>query len=259
MKEIKLLALGDVVRTASCEYIEKKLWNYRKENDIDIVVVNGENSSGKGGIDKKSAEHLLSSGVDVITTGNHVFKSFDSKTLLEYNKYVLRPANYPESLPGEGAVLFDAAGKTFLIINVMGTVLMEPLSCPFAAVEKILEKNKGKYDISVLDIHAETTSEKRALGFFFDGKVSAIFGTHTHVETADEQILPGGTAYITDIGMCGPDNSILGIEPSCVIEKLRMHIPVRFNVSENKITAHGVIFTFSAENCHVSSVKRIVF
>ncbi len=258
LKNIKLLALGDVIRVAGCEYLEKNLWRYRRENDIDIVVANGENSSGSGGIDKKSAEILLSAGVDVITTGNHVFKSFDAKNLLDDNKYVIRPANYSSSLAGYGYTFFDAAGKRFLIINIMGIVLMEPLACPFEAVERILEREKGNYDISVLDIHAEATSEKRALAFCFDGKINAVFGTHTHVETADETLLPRGTAYITDIGMCGPDDSILGIAPECIIEKLRMHIPVRFNVSENKITAHGAIFTFD-ENGKAVSVERVKF
>jgi metallophosphoesterase (TIGR00282 family) len=140
----------------------------------------------------------------------------------------------------------------------MGIVMMEPLSDPFSAVEKILERNKGKYDISVLDIHAEATSEKRALGFYFDGKINAIFGTHTHVQTADEQILPKGTGYITDIGMCGPDNSVLGIDAKCIIEKLRMHTPVRFTVPNTKVTAHGVIFTFG-ENGKVKKTERITF
>lgn len=258
MKEIKLLALGDVVRTVSCEYISKHLWRYRKENGIDIVVANGENSAENSGIDRQSADMLLSYGVDVITTGNHVFKTGEAKKLLDESKYVIRPANYPEALPGYGYTFFDAAGKTFLIINVMGIVMMEPLSDPFSAVEKILERNKGKYDISVLDIHAEATSEKRALGFYFDGKIDAIFGTHTHVQTADEQILPKGTGYITDIGMCGPDNSVLGIDAKCIIEKLRMHTPVRFTVPNTKVTAHGVIFTFG-ENGKVKKTERITF
>lgn len=258
MKEIKLLALGDVVRTVSCEYISKHLWRYRKENGIDIVVANGENSAENSGIDRQSADMLLSYGVDVITTGNHVFKTGEAKKLLDESKYVIRPANYPEALPGYGYTFFDAAGKTFLIINVMGIVMMEPLSDPFSAVEKILERNKGKYDISVLDIHAEATSEKRALGFYFDGKINAIFGTHTHVQTADEQILPKGTGYITDIGMCGPDNSVLGIDAKCIIEKLRMHTPVRFTVPNTKVTAHGVIFTFG-ENGKVKKTERITF
>ena len=258
MKEIKLLALGDVVRTVSCEYISKHLWRYRKENGIDIVVANGENSAENSGIDRQSADTLLSYGVDVITTGNHVFKTGEAKKLLDESKYVIRPANYPEALPGYGYTFFDAAGKTFLIINVMGIVMMEPLSDPFSAVEKILERNKGKYDISVLDIHAEATSEKRALGFYFDGKINAIFGTHTHVQTADEQILPKGTGYITDVGMCGPDNSVLGIDAKCIIEKLRMHTPVRFTVPNTKVTAHGVIFTFG-ENGKVKKAERITF
>jgi metallophosphoesterase (TIGR00282 family) len=258
LKDIKILALGDIVRTVSCEYISKKLWQFRRENGIDIVIANGENSAENSGIDRNSADMLLSYGVDVITTGNHVFKTHDAKRLLDENKYVIRPANYPEALPGYGYTFFDAAGKTFLIINVMGIVMMEPLSDPFASVEKILERNKGKYDISILDVHAEATSEKRALGIYFDGKIDVIFGTHTHVQTADEQILPGGTGYITDLGMCGPDNSVLGIEAKCIIEKLRMHTPVKFTVPNTKITAHGAIFTIGSDG-KVKKAERITF
>ena len=258
MKDIKLLALGDVVRNVSCNHISRNLWKFRRENGIDIVVANGENSADNGGIDRQSAETLLSYGVDVLTTGNHVFKSYDAKQLLDENKYVIRPANYPEALPGYGYTLFSAAGKTFLIINVMGIVQMEPLADPFTAVEKILEKNRGKYDISVLDIHAEATSEKRAMGLFFDGKINVIFGTHTHVQTADEQILPRGTGYITDLGMCGPDNSVLGIDLKCIVEKLRMHTPVKFTVSGTKITAHGAVFTLDGESGKVKKDRKSV-
>lgn len=259
MKEIKLLALGDIVRPVSCEHIAKRLWRFRKEHGIDLVVANGENSSANGGIDTNSADDLLSYGVDVITTGNHVFKNNDAKNLLDENKYVIRPCNYPEALPGYGYTFFEACGKIFLFINVMGVVTMEPLADPFSAVEKILENNAGKYDISVLDIHAEATSEKRALAFYFDGKINAIFGTHTHVTTADEQIMPRGTAYITDLGMCGPDNSVLGIDSKCIIEKLRMHTPVRFTVSETKVTAHGAIITFDATTGKAVDIERVTF
>lgn len=259
MKEIKLLALGDVVRPVSCDYIAKNLWRFRKEHNIDIVIANGENSSETGGIDRTSADTLLSFGVDVITTGNHVFKSFDARKLLDENKFVIRPANYPPELPGYGYTLFSAAGKTFLIINVMGIVLMDPLSDPFSSVEKILEKNKGEYDIAVLDIHAEATSEKRALAFYFDGRINAIFGTHTHVQTADEQIMPKGTAYITDLGMCGPEDSVLGVDANCIIEKLRMHTPVKFTVTGKKVKANGVIFTFDASSGKAVKIERVSF
>ena len=259
MKEIKLLALGDVVRTVSCDHISARLWRFRREHGIDIVVANGENSAENSGIDRESAETLLSYGVDVITTGNHVFKNNEAKALLDENKYVIRPANYPDTLPGYGYTFFEAAGKTFLIINVMGVVMMEPLADPFSAVEKILEKNKGKYDVSVLDIHAEATSEKRAMGLFFDGKIDIIFGTHTHVQTADEQILPRGTGYITDLGMCGTDNSVLGIDTKCIVEKLRMHTPVKFTVSGKKVTAHGAVFTLDGATGKVKKVERVKF
>ena len=256
---MKILILGDVSRSLSCKYVSEKLWRYRKENQIDFVVVNGENASEQNGIDRYAADMLFSAGADVITTGNHAFKRYEAKTLFEEEKMLLRPANFPGIVPGEGAVLADAAGMTVLVINLLGVVMMEPLENPFFTIEKILTEYKGKYDISVLDFHAETTSEKLALAHYLDGRITLFFGTHTHVTTADECILPKGTAYITDVGMCGPDFSVLGIRPECIIEKMTTALPVKFVPSSNKITAHGILVDVDRKTKKAKSIQRITF
>ena len=259
MGSLRLLILGDVSRTSSCEYIEKNLWQYRKENKIDFVVINGENSAEGNGIDRASAEVLLSAGADVLTTGNHAFKRYDAKHLFEENRNVLRPANFPGSVPGEGAALIDVDGLSVLVINLLGIVLMEPLENPFFTVERILKQYEGKYDLSIVDFHAEATSEKQALAYYLDGRVTVLFGTHTHVATADECILPEGTAYITDVGMCGPDFSVLGIKPECIIEKMTTGLPVKFIPSENKVTAHGIVVEVDRNIKKAFSIERITF
>ena len=256
---MKILILGDVSRSASCKYVCDKLWRYRKENGVDLLVVNGENCAEQNGIDRNSAEMLFSAGADVITTGNHAFKRYEAKTLFEEEKMLLRPANYPGLVPGEGAVLIDAAGMTVLVINLLGVVMMEPLENPFFTIERILTKYKGKYDISILDFHAEATSEKQALAHYLDGRITVFFGTHTHVPTADECILPKGTAYITDIGMCGPDFSVLGIKPECIIEKMMTGLPVKFIPSTNSVTAHGILVEVDKKTKKATSIKRITF
>lgn len=258
MKNIKIILLGDVMGPASAEYVSKKLWAKRKEFNADMVIANAENCAPGNGINRENCEKLIDGGCDVLTTGNHVFKKSEAKYLLEDRNDIIRPANFPPDVPGYGYLIKDMGAFTVLVINVMGVTFMEPLANPFRTVEKILEDNKGKYDISVLDIHAEATSEKRALGFYFDGKIDIIVGTHTHVQTADEQILPCGSAYITDLGMCGPDNSVLGVCPECIIERLTKNMPVRHILSENEPKAHGICVTFG-ENARPCAIERIVF
>lgn len=259
MRTMKILMLGDVSRGAACDYLKKTLPSYRRENGISFTVINGENSAEQNGIDREAAESLFFAGADVITTGNHAFRRYEAKRLFEEDPRILRPANFPGSVPGDGAVLAECEGLTVLVMNLLGTVQMEPLENPFFAADRLLRRYEGKYDLSLLDFHAEATAEKRALGFYLDGRVTAVYGTHTHVETADEMLLPRGTAYITDVGMCGPDMSILGIEPPCIIEKLMTGLPVKFIPSENKITAHGAVLTVDKETKKAVSLERITF
>ena len=187
---MKILALGDVVGRKAVSYLSDNLWNIRKKYNADLVVVNGENASDVYGIDTEDAKAILLAGADIITLGNHAFGRKNIFTLLSDSDSIIRPANYPPFTPGSGYTIANICGWRVLCINVSGTAFMNALACPFATVDKILEREKGAYDIALMDIHAESTSEKIALGRYFDGRIQVIFGTHTHVQTADEQILP---------------------------------------------------------------------
>ncbi len=256
---MKILILGDVSRTSACVYLKDNLRKFIRENGVEFTIVNGENSAETNGISKNSAAMLFDAGADVITTGNHAFKQYESKSLFENNEMILRPANYPGNAPGDGVLLMDIGGMTALIINLLGVIMMEPLENPFYTAQKILKRYEGEYDISILDFHAEATSEKLALAHFLDGKITVFYGTHTHVPTADEGFLPNGTAYITDIGMCGPKHSVLGIKPECIIEKMTMNWPVKFIPSENQVVAQGILVEIDRKTKKATNIQRISF
>ena len=239
------------------EHLCSRLRRFKRENVIDLAVVNGENSAKGNGIDPYSAQALLDAGADVLTTGNHVFRINAFYDYLENERFVVRPLNFPSSAPGRGAVIVDLGMSRVLIMNVMGTVGLEPLGCPFEAVESALEENKGVYDVSVLDIHAEATSEKAAIARYFDGRINVVFGTHTHVQTADARILPKGTGFITDLGMCGPTDSILGVKSEIIIDKLRSHMPKKFEFAGGETEATGAIFTLDSGK--VTKVETVRF
>ena len=258
---MRILFLGDVTGPAASSKLSKELWNIRGENGIDFAIVNGENASEGNGIDKKTACSLIDGGADVITTGNRVWKKYDIYPFLDDCKNIVRPANYPPDSPGSGYSVIDCCGVRVLVMNVQGTVYMEPLDDPFTAVERILLREEGNYDISVLDVHAEATSEKAAIARYFDGRIDLVCGTHTHVQTADERILPNGSAFITDVGMCGPENSILGVRPELVIRKLKDKMPVRFDFSDGEIVFCGVIAELEKKNSRffVRKLERVRF
>jgi metallophosphoesterase (TIGR00282 family) len=256
---MRILALGDVVGQSAIAYLQKHLWSVRTRERIDLAVVNGENGTDIHGLCTADAKILLESGADVLTLGNHTYGKRDLHAFLEDDPRIIRPANYPPTAPGSGYTIQDAAGWRVLCINVSGRAFMEPLNDPFEAVERILSREEGRYDLAVMDIHAEATSEKIALARVFDGRVQVLFGTHTHVPTADEQILPKGSGYITDLGMCGPISGILGTNAEQVIYKLRTAMPTRFDVAEGEIRAHGAIFDLDPATKRVTEVKRITF
>jgi metallophosphoesterase (TIGR00282 family) len=224
-----------------------------------MVVANGENATDIHGLSAPDAEDLLSAGVDLITLGNHTYGRRDLYPLLSDSECIVRPANFPPMAVGGGYTILNINGWRVLGINIMGTALMESLACPFATVEKILEREKGNYDFALMDIHAEATSEKIALARYFDGRIAVMFGTHTHVPTADEQILVGGSGYITDLGMTGPVNSVIGTDTACVIEKMRTKMPVRFKVADGKIAAMGALFQLDEGTGRVTRVERVRF
>lgn len=257
-QNFRILAIGDVVGAEAVKYLSSKLWSFRKENNISMVVCNAENAAVGNGLDPQSADKLLTSGCDILTGGNHIFKKKEIRAYLDNSLTVIRPANYPAGAPGSGYTTIDIDGYKVLVINLLGQVFMEPLDCPFQTLERILSREEGRYDFSILDIHAETTSEKLAIARCFDGKLDCIFGTHTHVQTADEQILPQKTGYITDLGMTGPTDSILGVRSDIIIEKLRTKLPVKFELAVGNISAHGVIFDLDRSG-GCKNVTRVQF
>lgn len=256
---MKILALGDVVGRNAVSFLSDNLWNIRKKYGADLVVVNGENASDVYGIDTEDAKAIFMAGADVITLGNHAFGRKNIFTLLSDSDSIIRPANYPPFTPGSGYTTVNICGWCVLCINVSGTAFMDALACPFATVDKILEREKGTYDIALMDVHAESTSEKIALGRYFDGRIQVIFGTHTHVQTADEQILPKGSGYITDLGMTGPVSGIIGADAATVIERFRTKISSRFTVASGEIQATGAIFDVDMTAKKVISVERVKF
>ncbi|MBQ3075017.1 MAG: YmdB family metallophosphoesterase [Clostridia bacterium] len=241
-RAFRLLCFGDVVGEKSCFFLHKVLPELRKREGADLVIANGENSARRGGIDPESAELLYAAGVDLITTGNHVFRQRSVYDLLDGADSLLRPCNYPATCPGKGYTLLNLSGLKILVINVMGTLFMESLTSPFEAVERILEREEGHYDFALCDFHGEATGEKKAFASYFDSRISAVFGTHTHIPTADLGILPGGTGYITDLGMVGGADSVLGMKKEIAIAKFTTHMPTYYEVAEGKTEAWGAVF-----------------
>ena len=221
-----------------------------------MVIANGENSADGNGITPTSAEYLFSSGVDVITNGNHTFRRREVYDYLENHQSVIRPANYPSSAPGVGYTIVDMGRIQVAVINIMGTVYLENLRCPFETLEEILVISDLP-KIRMLDFHAEATGEKRALAFFADGKITALFGTHTHVPTADEGILPHGTGYISDLGMTGVIDSALGVKPELVIQKFKTKMPVRFDNAKGACKMDCALFTVDESTGLCKNVERI--
>ena len=254
---MKILTIGDVTGVRSIEYLRKRLWGVRQQFGADVVIANGENVSDIRGISAADAEALLDCGIDLLTTGNHVWGKFDIGSFLDSSPSIIRPANFPPSCPGVGSTVLRVGGWRLLCINVMGVVYMDALDSPFDTVDKILERERGKYDFALLDIHAEATSEKIALAHYFDGRVQVFFGTHTHVPTADEQILPKGCGYITDLGMCGPSASALGLKPEIIAEKLITGLPCRFEPANTPPVLQGALFTLSPFLTSCVKVERI--
>ncbi|MBQ8249591.1 MAG: TIGR00282 family metallophosphoesterase [Clostridia bacterium] len=259
MNTFKILAIGDVVGPEAVKYIGEKLWSFRKEQGINMVVCNAENSAPGNGLDIESADALLSSGCDVLTGGNHIFKRREIRRYLEMNRSVVRPANYPYGTAGNGYTFANIDGYRVLVINMLGTIYLDALNCPFGTADRILDREAGRFDFAVLDFHAEATSEKIALGRYLDGRVNVIFGTHTHVPTADETILPKGSGYVTDLGMSGPPDGVLGVRADIIIEKLRTKMPVKFELAEGATEVNGVVFTLDTETKKVTKVERVKF
>jgi metallophosphoesterase (TIGR00282 family) len=257
---MKILAIGDIVGGIAIDYLEKNLSRFVNENKVDFVIANAENASEIKGLSRRDAEALYNVGVDFITLGNHAFGKRDIYSFLDENEHrIIRPANFPASAPGSGYTIINIDGYKVLIMNILGTMFMNPINSPFEAVDVALEREKGNFDFAILDIHAEATSEKLAIARYFDGRIAIMFGTHTHVQTADECILPMGSAYITDLGMAGPENSILGTKVEAIIDRFIMQTPQYFTVADGGVKVHGAIFDIDPSNSKIKSVKRVKF
>lgn len=254
---MKILAIGDIVGTIGINELKTKLESIKKEENIDFVIVNGENAGEGMGITEKNFNDIISLGVDVVTMGNHTWGKKDIFKFINNSK-LIRPANYPEGVLGKGYTISECNGKKIAVINLIGRIDINVLSeNPFLKAKKIIEKIKGQVDIIVIDFHAEATAEKIALGYYLDGEATIIFGTHTHVQTADEKILPKGTGYITDIGMTGPENSVIGMDIKASIKRFETTLPERYKCAEGKGMLNAVIFQIDEKTSKVVSIKRI--
>jgi len=254
---MKILAVGDIVGESGVKKLKQELPRIRKEENIDFVIVNAENSAGGMGITTKIFNDLLELKVDCITMGNHTWGKKDIFTFIDHPK-LLRPANYSKGVVGKGYGIYECNGKKIAVINLIGRTDMNVLSeNPFTVANEIVEKLKNNVDIIMIDFHAEATAEKIALSYYLDGKVSIIFGTHTHVQTADEYILEKGTGYISDIGMTGPKNSVIGMDPAASIKRFVTSLPERYKLAEGSCMFNACIFEINDENCRVLEINRI--
>lgn len=253
---MKILCVGDVVGTAGCQHLRRVLPGIKKYSGVDVCIVNGENSADGNGITPSSASYILDSGADVITTGNHTYRRREFYETLDASEAIIRPGNYPASAPGRGICTVDRGRYQVTVINLMGVVYMEPLGCPFETLDALL-REAGNPKFCIVDFHAEATAEKKALAYYADGRISALFGTHTHVQTADEQILPAGTGFISDAGMTGPSCSVLGIRPEQAVAKMKDKLPVRFSTAEGPCMMNAVLFTLDDATGKTTAVERL--
>lgn len=255
---LHVLMVGDIVGRPGRNAVKERIRAYRKKYNLDLVIANGENSAGGNGITGMIASELYENEIDIITMGNHTWDKKDILDIIEHEPRLIRPANYPPGTPGRGSTIITIKqGLKVGIINLSGRVFLPPLDCPFQKAESLLKDLKKETPIIIIDFHAEATSEKIAFGWFMDGKVSAVLGTHTHVQTADERILPQGTGYITDVGMTGPRDSVLGVQKDLVIQKFMTQMPVRFEVATGVIQFNGVLLEINELTGKTENIKRL--
>ena len=254
---MNLLVIGDIVGRPGRQAVRNLLPDIVRQYNIEFTIANAENASGGRGLSREVMHELLGAGIDVLTMGNHVWDNKEILSFIDDEARLIRPANYPSPCPGQGYHVYQAGfNQKIAVINVSGRVFMPALDCPFRTAEQIIT-NLPEVDYIIIDFHAEATSEKQAFGYYFDGKVSAVLGTHTHIQTADERILPEGTAYITDLGMTGPIESVLGMDRHLVINKFLSQRPVRFEVAKGPSQLQGVILELDEQTRRVAHIGRI--
>ncbi|HLJ58749.1 MAG TPA: TIGR00282 family metallophosphoesterase [bacterium] len=257
---MRILFVGDVVGKPGRRIVTALLPGLRRELGIDLVIANGENSAGGFGITRETFEDLVGAGVDVVTGGNHTWQARESATLLDSDPRLLRPANYPAGAPGRGSAIFRTSGPSPApvgVLNLEGRVFMQPLLSPFELGREEAQRLRGEAPVIIVDFHAEATSEKAALAWYLDGRVSAIIGTHTHVQTADERVLPAGTAFITDAGMTGPRDSIIGMGREEVLRRFLTLLPSRFDVATGPVQLNAVVVEADARTGRASAIERV--
>lgn len=254
---LKILFIGDIVGNPGRKAVKEMIPLIKKENNIDFCIANGENAAGGSGITYVVAQELYKSGVDAITLGNHTWSKKEILNFIDSDSNIVRPANYPQELPGNGSTVIGNKGIKIGVLNLMGRVYMDSVDCPFKAAEKELEYLKSFVKVIIVDMHAEATSEKAAVAWHLDGRVSCVLGTHTHVQTADERILPFGTGFITDVGMTGPHEGIIGVEKELVINKFITHMPVKFEVAKGPVQFNAVILDIDEKNGKTLKIERL--
>jgi metallophosphoesterase (TIGR00282 family) len=255
---VKLLFIGDIFGKVGRDLVRLAIPRLVERHDIDLVIANGENSAGGFGITREIGEELFGAGVDVMTSGNHVWDKKEALTYLPLEPRVLRPLNYPAGVPGGGSyVARTSSGDEVGIVNLMGRVFMVSIDDPFAVGRREVERLRARTPVVFVDFHAEATSEKIAMGWHLDGVATAVVGTHTHVQTADEQVLPGGTAYITDVGMTGPHDGIIGVEREPALTRFLNALPARFESASGSPRLHGVVVDLDAATGRATSIERL--
>jgi hypothetical protein len=255
---MKILFIGDIIGKPGRRAVKEVLTSLISSREIDLVIANCENAAAGFGITRDIVEELYDAHIDILTSGNHIWDKKEVLGFIEDYETLLRPANYPATVPGKGSVLMPtAAGDYVGVLNLAGRIFMAPIDCPFVAAKKEIARLKTKTNVIIVDIHAEATSEKKALGWYLDGEVSAVLGTHTHVQTADNEVLPGGTAYISDVGMTGPFDSVIGIKKETIIERFLTQIPNKFDVAKNDVRLQGVLMDIDAQSGRASAIERI--
>ena len=255
---MKILLIGDVVGRPGRAVVERELVGLREDHGIDFVIANCENAAGGAGVTPAVADELFRAGVDALTSGNHVWRKREGLDLLKRDPRIVRPANYPDGAPGTGSTVVESlGGQKVGILNLMGRVFMEPLDCPFRAADRELQRLKLITPIIIVDMHAEATSEKVAMGWYLDGKISCLFGTHTHIPTADERILPKGTGFITDVGMTGPYDSVIGRRTDQILQRFLSQMPMKSDVAEDNIQLHGLLVDVNPTTGKATTVQRL--
>lgn len=255
---MRLLFIGDVFGSLGREAVENHLQEIKKEYGVNIVIANCENAAHGRGITTKIYKQMMEKGIHVITMGNHTFDNKDILNIIKEDSKLIRPANYPAEVPGKGIVYYNFNGKIVCVINMQGRTFLHPIDCPFKKIDELIEEAKKKTNIILIDFHAEASSEKISFGYYVDGRVSAVVGTHTHVPTADARVLDGGTAYITDVGMTGPLNGVIGMKKEGVLYKFLKGLPTRLEpVEEGPYQFNAVIIDINEKNGKANSIETV--